>query len=196
MSSYRSLSVALAVGLLVLGCADSRSDLVEPASNSAEVRSPPPAAFSHQGSDRVPAARNFVAPLEGAQEVPPVETRARGMAHFQLSRDGSEISYRLIVANIEDVLMAHIHLAPAGQNGGVVVWLYPDGPPPQLIEGRSDGVLATGTITSSDLVGSLGGETLDALLDEIRNGGAYVNVHTSANPGGEIRGQIAVAGPR
>lgn len=196
MSSYRSVPVAVAVGLLVLGCADSRSDLVEPASNSAEVLLPPPAAFSHQGSDRVPAARNFVAPLEGAQEVPPVETRARGMAHFQLSRDGSEISYRLIVANIEDVLMAHIHLSPIGQNGGVVVWLYPDGPPPQLIEGRSAGVLATGTITSDDLVGDLGGEALDDLLDAMRSGGAYVNVHTSANPGGEIRGQIAVAGPR
>ena len=39
--------------------------------------------------------------------------------------------------------MAHIHLAPTpGANGGIVVWLYPSGPPASLIPGRSDGVLA------------------------------------------------------
>lgn len=134
--------------------------------------------------------KNFVAPLSGDEEVPAVETQARGLAKFQLSADGSELEYRLIAANIEDVLMAHIHLAPAGENGGVVAWLYPDSPPPQLIEGRFDGVLATGTITSDDLVGSLAGQTLDDLLAEMEDGGAYVNVHTTDNPGGEIRGQI------
>lgn len=135
--------------------------------------------------------KNFVAPLSGAEEVDPVDTRARGLAKFQLSADGEELHYRLIAANIEEVLMAHIHLAPAGENGGVVVWLYPEGgPAPQLIEGRFNGVLATGVITADDLVGSLAGATLDHLLAEMSAGGAYVNVHTSANPGGEIRGQI------
>lgn len=134
--------------------------------------------------------KNFVAPLSGDEEVPAVDTRASGLAKFQLSSDGTELRYRLIASNIEDVLMAHIHLAPAGANGGVVAWLYPDAPPPQLIEGRSNGVLATGVVTEDDLVGDLAGASLEELLDAMSSGGTYVNVHTEANPGGEIRGQI------
>lgn len=134
---------------------------------------------------------NFRTHLSGDEEVPSVETDAQGQAIFQLSRDGAELDYKLIVANIENVFMAHIHLAPAGENGGVIVWLYPSSPPPQLIEGRFDGVLAEGTITSEDLVGALGDdESLDSLLAEIEAGNTYVNVHTTQNPGGEIRGQI------
>lgn len=134
--------------------------------------------------------RNFKAHLKGENEVPSVETNAQGQATFKLSQDGESIHYKLIVANIENVLMAHIHNAPAGQNGGVIVWLYPSSPPPQLIEGRFQGVLAEGTITADDLVGNLAGQTLEDLLGEIKAGNTYVNVHTSQNPGGEVRGQI------
>ncbi len=86
--------------------------------------------------------------------------------------------------------MAHIHLAPAGVNGSVVVWLYPSGPPPLAIPGRSNGVLAEGVITDDSLVGPLEDGTLEDLLDEIRAGNTYVNVHTDQEPAGEIRGQI------
>jgi hypothetical protein len=135
--------------------------------------------------------RNFRTHLSGDEEVPAVDTRAQGQAIFQLSPDGSELDYKLIVANIEDVRMAHIHTAPAGQNGPVVVWLFPaDGPPGELIPGRSDGVLAEGTITADDLVGPLGGNPLQSLVEMIEAGNTYVNVHTTDNPGGEIRGQI------
>jgi hypothetical protein len=134
--------------------------------------------------------RNFVAPASGAQEVPAVDTLARGNAVFQVSKDGESISYKLIVANIENVTMAHIHYGAAGENGPVVVWLYPDAPPPQLIEGRFDGVLAEGVITAADLVGPLAGEPLSALIDLMVAGEAYTNVHTSQFPAGEIRGQI------
>jgi hypothetical protein len=140
-----------------------------------------------------PAERStFTANLTGAAEVadPPVETSAKGQAVFRLSQDGTELSYRLIVANIENVTMSHIHLAPAGANGPVVAWLYPDGPPAQLIPGRSSGVLAVGTITADDLVGPLATMSLDDLVDELRAGNAYVNVHTAAYPAGEVRGQI------
>jgi hypothetical protein len=76
--------------------------------------------------------KNFRAHLSGDEEVPAVDTRAQGQAIFQLSRDGMTLHYKLIVANIEDVLMAHIHLAPAGENGPIVVWLYPSAPPPRM----------------------------------------------------------------
>ena len=136
------------------------------------------------------SAKNFRTHLTGAEEVPAVETQAQGQAIFKLSADGTELRYKLIVANIENVLMAHIHLGEAGENGPVVVWLYPDGPPPQLIEGRFQGVLAEGVITDADLVGPLAGATMEDLLAEIEAGNAYVNVHTAQFPGGEVRGQI------
>ena len=86
--------------------------------------------------------------------------------------------------------MAHIHLAPAGVNGAVVVWLYPSGPPPLLIEGTTNGILAEGVITETNLVGPLEGGSLSALVDSLSSGNAYVNVHTATFGGGEIRGQI------
>ncbi|HKJ43790.1 MAG TPA: CHRD domain-containing protein [Sunxiuqinia sp.] len=134
---------------------------------------------------------NFRAHLSGGQEVPAVETMATGEAIFQLSKDGSMLSYKLIVANIDSVMMSHIHLAPMGDNGGVVVWLYPSTPPPVTIAGTTNGILAQGTITADNLVGVLAGHPLSDLVDSLSIGHGYVNVHTTLNKGGEIRGQIS-----
>lgn len=139
------------------------------------------------------ASGNFRAHLAGRNEVAvnPVITRAQGQATFQLNNSGDELSFRLNVANIENVTQAHIHRGPAGANGPVVVWLYPDGPPIQLIPGRFNGTLATGVITSASLVGPMAGMTLADLVAELESGNAYVNVHTLQYPPGEIRGQIS-----
>lgn len=148
--------------------------------------------------------RNFVTPLSGAEEVPPNASQARGSAIFQLSADGTELSYRLIASNIHNVHMAHIHMGPPGVNAGIVVWLFPStavGPPGPLGSGRHDGVLATGTITAANLTGALTGQPLSALVAAIDAGNAYVNVHTNDGmeplntgpgdlQGGEIRGQL------
>jgi hypothetical protein len=138
--------------------------------------------------------RAFLAHLSGDAEVPPVDTRASGQATFQLSHDGTQLQYELVVANIENVTQAHIHIAPAGANGPVTAWLYPPGPPAQLIPGRSNGVLAEGVITAENLVGPLAGQSLADLVALMRSGDTYVNVHTSQWPGGEIRGQIRATG--
>ena len=69
--------------------------------------------------------RNFRAHLTGDQEVPPVETRAQGQIILHLSKDGTVLSYKLIVANIEGVTQAHLHLAPAGVNGPQAGFLSP-----------------------------------------------------------------------
>ncbi|HUG87497.1 MAG TPA: CHRD domain-containing protein [Actinomycetota bacterium] len=143
-----------------------------------------------------PAGQSFTASLSGGEEVPANDSIAAGQTIFTVSKDGDSMDYRLIVANIENVTQSHIHLAPAGANGGVVVWLYPSAPPAQLIPGRSSGTLATGTITEANLVGALAGQPLSVLLEHMRNGNAYVNVHTTQFPGGEIRGQIAAHGPQ
>ncbi|WP_353813242.1 CHRD domain-containing protein [Agromyces sp. SYSU T00266] len=140
----------------------------------------------------------YTAQLSAGQEVPANPSLARGAAIFQLSADGTELEYRLIVANLENPIASHIHLAPAGLNGAVVAFLYGPGP---AASGQTSGVLATGTITADDLVGALAGQPLSALMAEIEAGNAYVNVHTNdgeppANTGpgdlasGEIRGQI------
>ncbi|HET6558005.1 MAG TPA: CHRD domain-containing protein [Prolixibacteraceae bacterium] len=133
---------------------------------------------------------NFNAHLTGDQEVPVRETLAQGQAIFKLSKDGTELSYKLIVANLDNLHMAHIHLAPAGSNGGVVAWLYPSAPPMMLIPGTTNGILAQGVITDASLVGALAGQTLADLVEQIVAGNTYVNVHTTLYPGGEIRGQI------
>jgi hypothetical protein len=136
------------------------------------------------------SAKNFRTHLSGGEEVPVVVTNAQGQAIFQLSKDGSSLRYKLIVANIENVTQAHIHLAPVGVNGSVVAWLYPSAPPAQLIPGRTNGILAEGELTSANLVGPLAGGSMEDLLNAILEGNAYVNVHTSQFPPGEIRGQI------
>ena len=126
--------------------------------------------------------QNFRAHLSGDQEVPSVDTDATGQANFKLSKDGSSLQFKLIVANIQNVAAAHIHIGARGSNGPVAVTLYNG-----LIEGRTSGVLAEGMITSDMVTGYSLAELVDIMLD----GGAYVNVHTPQNPGGEIRGQIS-----
>jgi hypothetical protein len=140
----------------------------------------------------------YVAPLNGDDERPQRETRARGVAMFMVSADGSEIVYQLNAANIENVVQSHIHLGGTEDIGPVVTFLF--GPVP-ADGGRFSGVLSRGTITASDLIGPLAGHPLSDLLDAIESGNAYVNVHTSDGvappdtgpgdfPGGEIRGQL------
>lgn len=117
-------------------------------------------------------------------------TQGTGDATFELSSDGTRLTYKVTVSNLSDIMMAHIHLAPKGQDGEIVAWLYPSAPPPKEIPGVSNGTLAEGTITSANLAGSLAGKPLSVLVDEIKKGNTYVNVHTKQYPAGEIRGQI------
>ena len=126
----------------------------------------------------------------GDGEVPANASLGQAEAQFRLSDDGSSLSYKLNVANIENVTQSHIHMAPAGVNGPIVAWLYPSAPPAQLIPGRSSGTLGEGTITAANLTGPLAGQPLSALVNAINAGNAYVNVHTSQFPPGEIRGNL------
>lgn len=134
----------------------------------------------------------YLAAMTTDQQPDEVDTAATGGAVFSLNEDGTELEYALLVSAIEDTNQAHIHLGPAGEEGPVAVWLYPgpDAEESELQEGRFDGILATGTITDEHLTEEVEGETMDALVREIENGNAYVNVHTEEHPAGEIRGQV------
>lgn len=187
----RRVNPALVLALLASGCGDAAGPLAPEAPPTPETATSPsmkgPLALKKPFLSRI-----FIAPMSPDQEVAatPVESRARGISTFRLSRDGSTLHYQVFVSRIENVTMAHIHIAPVGTNGPVAVWLYPDGPPPLLIEGRTDGILARGTITDDQVGGPLAGQGLEGLLEALRDGRGYVNVHTSQYPAGEIRGQI------
>ncbi len=148
--------------------------------------------------------KHHLVPITGAEEVPTRNTQATGRAIFHIAGDGQKMAYELMVSNITNVVQAHIHLQVAGQNGAIVLWLYPNtaaGPQAPAGGGRLDGMIAKGEITSANLIGSLAGQPLSALVNEINAGNAYVNIHTNDGvaptdtgpgdfPGGEIRGQI------
>ncbi len=141
---------------------------------------------------------NAGVPLSGDEEGPARPTKARGTAVLHFSDDGESLSYQLIVANIENVVQSHIHIGAPGANGPIGVFLYglvPSG------GGRIQGMIAEGTLTEDDFIGPLAGASMEDLRTHIRNGNAYVNVHTNDGvdptntgpgdfPGGEVRGAI------
>lgn len=130
--------------------------------------------------------KSFKAKLMGMNEATPVKTEAGGMAHFKLSADGKQMTFKLTVKNLMNVTAAHIHAGGEGKSGPVVVGLF-SGPKK---EGAFSGTLAEGTITDKDLSGSLNGKSVGDLAKMMENGEVYVNVHTTQNPAGEMRGQI------
>jgi hypothetical protein len=142
--------------------------------------------------------RNFIGILSGSQEVPPTDSRGRGVAKFKVSKDGGSMSYKLIVANISNVVGAHVHQGVEGENGPVVFTLFTD----TAGHGNSCGPIAEGTFTPADLVGPYAGSTdFSMFLADLHADSLYVNVHTSdgidsTNGGrgdyndGEIRGQL------
>jgi hypothetical protein len=134
----------------------------------------------------------FTAILSGSNEVPPVTTAALGIATFHILPVGHRevLNYELDLKNIRGVTGAHIHIGKQGENGPVVAGLFNpsmSGP----LTGAINGLLSAGTLTSSELTGPLAGKTIDSLVIIIRGGGAYVNVHTTQNQNGEVRGQIS-----
>jgi hypothetical protein len=133
----------------------------------------------------------FTAKLSGSNEVPSVTTAGSGIAIFQLSADGKSIHYQVNLKHMNSVMGAHIHNGKQGENGPVVADLFGtpsmSGPPTGAVNGQ----LAKGTLTSSDLTGPLAGKQISALAHMIKSGEAYVNVHTTQNQNGEIRGQIS-----
>jgi hypothetical protein len=113
------------------------------------------------------ATTEFTVILTGAQEVPPVTTKAGGSGALQYDDTTKELTGTLTLGGLADATAAHIHEAACGESGDAVVTLTPD---------------------AKKL-------TIDATLDAATEtallaGNLYVNVHTTANPNGELRGQI------
>ena len=151
------------------------------------------AAYSGDDDDSDGGALRFEASLSGAQEVPGVFTDTTGKLRLNFDRGLSEADFRLRVNDGIDVTQAHFHCARAGANGPVVVFLF------GFIAGGVDvdGRLSKGTLTNADFLGADCTGTTGRPINNIaslafaaRDGLIYVNVHTVANPAGEVRGQL------
>jgi len=132
-----------------------------------------------------PDTNTFEADLTGAAERPtPVVTAATGDATFTSSTSGSTttITYTVTVTGLSGpATAAHIH-GPAGVSAAADPIV-----PLTITSQGTSGVIISGSFTST------GHATINMaqLLTHMLAGNTYINVHTTANPGGEIRGQIA-----
>lgn len=124
--------------------------------------------------------------LTGREETPAVNTSATGEFALRGRDNQGNIHYELRLQNINSVTSAHLHIAPRGVTGPIVVYLF------KLIRptGGLNGATVRGVIKPDDLVNQLQGATFQRLLQEIQRGNIYVNVHTVQHPNGEIRGQL------
>jgi hypothetical protein len=163
--SLVSLAGAVLVGAALANCSDDEPSVVAPA----------------------PLVK-FRATLVGTEEVPPVTTTATGSAEFTLSRTNDTLFVNVTVNGLNNMRFGHFHAGARGANGAVVAFVV-DGP---TVAGPSNGRVGKQFITASNLSGALAGQPLTALIDQMRAGGIYVNLHTDANAGGELRGQVAL----
>lgn len=130
--------------------------------------------------------------LSGKQEVPPVWTDMTGTFYVDDNHSSKDsVKYKLEVWKGDDVISAHIHCAPKGKNGPVVVGLFDDHRGEDV-----NGVLAEGVIRESDIKDVRAEENcpvhisnMEDLAMAAEQGYLYVNVHTKEYPNGEIRGQ-------
>ena len=106
--------------------------------------------------------------LSGSQEVPPVSTQASANGTISVGADLA-ISGSVSTTGVEGT-MAHIHKAPAGQNGPVVVPM----------------------VKTADNIWSIpaGAKLTEAQFQDLKDGNLYINVHSAAHKGGEVRGQL------
>jgi hypothetical protein len=132
-------------------------------------------------------------------QVPSVLAGSTGQFEAEINDDGT-ISFALSYANLSSpVSQAHIHLGASRTNGGVMVFLCGGPKPACPASGTVTGTLAAADVsvlpaTNGDSVIPQGLQPADlaGMLEAIRSGNTYVNVHTTNFPNGELRGQVEV----
>jgi len=121
-----------------------------------------------RGQITLPPDGTYLATLNGSQENPPTTSTGAGLGIFTLDAAKANLAYELFVTDLTDVTAAHIHTGATGVNGPVII------------------PIASGPFTTQTGTSAITPDQVAALT----SGGLYANVHTAANPGGEIRGQI------
>ncbi|MCB1907479.1 MAG: CHRD domain-containing protein [Rhodocyclaceae bacterium] len=130
---------------------------------------------------------DYGARLTGDQETAPVDTETRGRFRLEFNDDKSAATFRLRVTDGVRVTQAHIHCGVEGQNGPPVIFLGGFHDRGWDVDGWW---VANATVTDDNIVNDSCGTTLVDIAAAMDAGMTYVNVHTVANPAGEIRGQI------
>ena len=154
-----------------------------------------PALAEHQGHETSDEHNKvhqvtFRIDLTGSQQVPGVTTDAFGMATVRLIDNGTAISFRVIVCDIFNVTASHIHVGAVGTNGKVIIPFFTN--QPLFSSPNGCRTLAEGTRTVADLNTNADPsvKNWNDFVNALLAGNTYVNVHTKANPLGEIRGQL------
>lgn len=133
---------------------------------------------------------NLTANLQGGNETPAaLLTGMVGTAEVSVDVANRELAVVLRVSNTPTPTTAgHIHVGSAGVSGPVVLNF------PASIAGRVGDFTMSFRLNESSFVArpAQGINTMDDIIQAIVVGGAYVNIHTQTNPGGEIRGQLTV----
>jgi hypothetical protein len=126
------------------------------------------AALLLAGYSSISLADQVKVALSGAQEVPPVTTSASGTGTITVNADKS-VSGMVATSGVSGT-MAHIHMAAPGKNGPPIITL-------------TKSAENTWTVPA-------GTKLTDAQYEAYKAGNLYVNVHSAANKGGEVRGQL------
>ena len=136
----------------------------------------------------------FSAKLSGSEEVPAVVTDTTGKVEIVFNADQTKMDFELSVRKGVRVTQSHIHCAPKGVNGPIVVFLAGFHNRGWDVDGRW---VQNATATDDNVIPPPAGSTCPVPLNNlrdvvaaIRGGNAYVNVHSVAHPGGEARGQL------
>jgi CHRD domain len=136
----------------------------------------------------------YKAKLAGANEVPPVSTAASGEFKIEFDAAVTKGEFQLRLANMKRVTQAHIHCGAAGVNGPVVAFLAGFHDRGWDVDGKWIG---TASIDASNVITRpaspacpSGVNNLADIIKLMNEGNAYVNAHTIAFPGGEVRGQL------
>lgn len=135
------------------------------------------------------AGNIYGARLTGAEEVPPLDTAMNGLVVIEFTDDETAATFQLTVRSGVRVQQAHIHCGAAGVNAPIVIFLAGLHAPGWEVDGEwvSNTTFTDDNILNIDMCHI---NNLRELAQAIRDGNTYANVHTVANPGGEIRGQL------
>ena len=141
----------------------------------------------------------ITANLQSETEVPSISSPAQG--RFEAEIDDDSVEYELSFEDLQGVVtQGHIHIAQPNVNGGIMVWLCntATNPGPATFTGpacpAAPGGTVNGIIRAADVLavtaqGIAAGE-FDEFVAALKKELAYVNVHSSLFPGGEVRGQV------
>jgi hypothetical protein len=146
---------------------------------------------------------NFVVQMQGFQEVPAVVSGGSGQCRIQINEAAGTIDYQVGFEDLEgSITQSHIHIGQPNVAGGISLWLCQTTGTPApasvaaitpMCPGPMSGNFS-GTLTAANVIGPTGQAVpvgdLGDVLNAIRAGKTYCNIHSTVVPGGEIRAQL------